>query len=233
MANDIDDLDPLIHIRFGNSRSKYFEDALSTARGKATLEEAEFTEPESPGDGSYDFYTSDSGLAREVWEIVKGWQSSQMEISGEDVVPSSRADGEDLRRVEQKQRKKELVNQIDTNGSEPLVEIRFGPSSSKYADKAVQKAMHSDSQNEDTGYQKVTKGVYDNNKAEHLLVTKDASAAYSVYDVVSNWKNSEIRIDGQRATEGKLKKLAQGPVPLWVWIFVAVLFALSFLFGGT
>lgn len=238
MTGNENDFDPLIRIEFEKSRSKYFDDALTKARRKSSSSgKAEFIEPKSSESNSYKFSTSDPKSAREIWQVVKNWKSSQMKVEGEGIIPDPNAGIKDIREIEQKQRKEEIIDKIDTSGSSPVVEVRFGPSSSKYADKAVEEARHLSSKNDNTEYQRVKKGVYDNKKAKHMLVTKNATAAYNLYDTVEGWKNSEIWIGGQRATKEKLGSLSRKQTPfsvtLFMWLLVAILFALSFLFAGT
>lgn len=147
-------MDPVIHIEFGPSRSKYFDDAAATAREAAKESNADLSTDGSSRE--YDLVTSDPEKAKRVWTHIQNWKSSELEVKSNllDYRRSNAAE-EDLRELEYEIKRKELVESIDFDESDQVIEVRFGPSSSKYIRNAVGKPSQYALDHEKSEYRKL------------------------------------------------------------------------------
>lgn len=236
--------DTLIYIEFEKSKSKYFDDAVSKARTAASSSNTTFEEPSS-SEGSYRCSIRCSSempentdashklrRAREIWSIVDGWNSSRMKLESDLLdYPRQAADEEDLRELNWRLKRREAVQKSDFNESDHVIEVRFGPTSSGRAQKAAEKASDQVGSKTKSFYQRLDWLEDDLQNTGHLLVTRNATSAESVWEIVKNWKNAELRIDGNLATENKLKSLKRNEGAGCVWGLAIVLLLISIFFG--
>jgi hypothetical protein len=143
--------------------------------------------------------------------------------------PRRHADDEDLRDLQYSLKRDELVDELEFNETDPVIEVRFGPSSSKYMPNAKREALHRSKKDEKTEYEKLF-WREDDEDTGHLFVTREAIAANQVWEFVENWKSAEIRINGERATETRLESMIRRQAPVWAWILVIIIMLIAAFF---